>query len=284
MAAYNNTTAHRRPLSHVVVGLNCSGTAIRMAIKGRQLRGDRPSTVTSRPAVVDHDCARRHAVRARPRRVTTGHTAQQTSPTWSARPMGLAEKSRCTTGQSTRVGRGGGVAMVALVRPRDMGRDRRRSATRFSHRRSRATPRVCDAAGGRPGAQIRDSRVAMGFAHKVGLYRTFIVYETVTSTSIRVCAMHGGPNRTGCGTVGLYGQSWSPCLSPARRSGPRQSPSGGVARALRTAGSASRVLTRRRSSASERSGRCTRRRPGSAWRIVAVAGARAGVVIGHLAI
>ncbi len=55
-----------------------------------------------------------------------------------------------------------------------------------------------------------------------------------------------------------------------------------VARALRTAGSACRVITRRRSSASERAGRCTRRRPGSAWRTVA--GARAGLVIVHLAI
>ena len=169
-----------------------------------------------------------------PHRVTTGHTAQQTSPTWSARPMGLAEKSRCTTGQSTRVGWGDGVAVVALVRPRGAGRDRRRSATRFSHRRSRAAPRVCDAAGGCPGAQIRDSRVAVSIARASKRTKTV----------------------------------------PVR----------GVARALRTAGSASRVLTRRRSSASERSGRCTRRRPGRAWRIVAVAGARAGVVIGHLAI
>ena len=30
----------------------------------------------------------------------------------------------------------------------------------------------------------------------------------MTSISIRSCAINGGPNRTGCGTVGLYGQSW----------------------------------------------------------------------------
>jgi len=175
----------------------------------------------------------RTTVRGR-QRCTKGHTAQQTSPTWSARPRGLAAQSRCTTGQSTRVGRGGRGAVVALVRPRDKGRDRRRSATRFSHRRSRATPRVCDMAGGCPGAQIRVSRIAVSIARSSKRTKTV----------------------------------------PVR----------GVARALHTAGSASRVLTRRRSSASERSGRCTRRRPGSAWRIVAVAGARAGVVIGYLAI
>jgi len=47
----------------------------------------------------------------------------------------------------------------------------------------------------------------VGFAHKVSPSRTFIVSEIVTSISIRSCAMYGGPNRTGCGTVGLYGQS-----------------------------------------------------------------------------
>ena len=176
-------------------------------------------------------CPSRPCARVPPR-VMTGHTAQQTSPTWSARPIGLVEKSKCARGQSTCVRWGDGVTVTDRVRPRDVSREGRRGATRFSHRRSRATTRVRDAAGVRPGAQIRASRVAMSIAR---------------------------------------GSKWTKTV-PVR----------GVARALRTAGSASRVLTRHRSSASERSGRCTRRRPGSTWRIVA--GARAGLVIGHLTI
>ena len=196
------------------------------AIDRRRARACWPLSITTARAAVPF---------ARiPHRVTTGHTAQQTSPTWSARPMGLAEKSRCTTGQSTRVGRGDGVAVTGLVRPRGAGRGRRRSATRFSHRRSRATTIGRGVAGVRPLARIRASIVAV----------------SIDRASKRTKTL------------------------PVRR----------VARALRTEGSACRVITRRRSSASERSGRCTRRRPGSAWRTVAGAGARVGLIIVHLAI
>jgi len=217
---------HRSAASTIQLTGRRSGEDSYEAIDGRRSRACRLASPT-----LTNERAATPGARVL-RRVTKGHTAQQTSPTWSARPMGLAQKSRWITGQITRVGRGDGVAVVGLVGPRGAGRDLRRSATRFSHRRSRVTALGRGAAGARPDTRISASRAAVSSAR---------VSKRTKTVPVR-----------------------------------------GFARALWTAGCACSVITRRRSSASERSGRCTRRRPGSAWRTVRLA--RAGFVIVHLSI